>query len=170
MAKLVVVNRRDQVLGKENKGHCHALKGILHRGFSVFVLNKKGQVLLQKRSQKKRLWPGFWSNTCCSHPKPGETYLQAGKRRLKEELGFTCPLKFLFKFHYRAVYQNIGSENEICAVLLGKYEGPVKPNPNEAEAVRWLDFDQLKQELKEKPERFTPWLKKEISLFPLQEK
>jgi len=170
MDKLIVVNRQDQVLGRKSKEACHTLKGILHRGFSVFVINKRGQVLLQKRSQKKKLWPGFWSNTCCSHPKPGETYLQAGKRRLKEELGFTCPLKFLLKFQYRAVYQDLGSENEICAVLLGEDDGRVRPNLEEVTAVRWLDFNQLKRELKAKPKVFTPWLRKELSLFPPQGK
>jgi isopentenyl-diphosphate delta-isomerase len=170
MDKLIVVNRQDKVLGSKNKEACHTLKGVLHRGFSVFVFNKKGQLLLQKRSQKKKLWPGFWSNTCCSHPRPGESYLQAGKRRLKEELGFSCDLEYLDKFYYRAVYKNIGSENEICAVLIGKYDGRVKPNPKEVAAIRWLDFDQLSQELKEKPEVFTPWLKKELLLFPPLEK
>lgn len=170
MEKLIVVNRQDQILGSKEKNACHSLKGILHRGFSVFVFNKKGEVLLQKRSRKKKLWPGFWSNTCCSHPKPGESYLQAGEKRLKEELGFACKLKHLDKFYYRAVYKDIGSENEVCAVLVGKHDGKVKPNPKEVADFCWVQFDKLKQEIKEKPEIFTPWLKKEISLFPHQEK
>lgn len=170
MDKLVVVNRQDQVLGTKGKKACHTLKGILHRGFSVFVFNQKGEVLLQKRSFQKELWPGFWSNTCCSHPKPGESYLQAGKRRLKQELGFSCQLKYLGKFYYRAVCQKAGSENEICAVLLGKYDGPVKPNPREVAAIRWVNLEKLKKDLKEKPGTLTPWLKKELALFPLQEK
>jgi len=170
MDKLVVVNRQDQVLGTKGKKACHTLQGVLHRGFSVFVFNQKREVLLQKRSRQKSLWPGFWSNTCCSHPKLGESYLQAGKRRLKQELGFDCQLKYLGKFYYRAVYQKAGSENEICAVLLGKYDGPVKPNPEELAAIRWIGFEKLKRKLKEKPKTFTPWLKKELALFPPQEK
>lgn len=170
MEKLVVVSRQDQILGSKEKDACHFLKGLLHRGFSVFVFNKKGEVLLQKRSKSKKLWPGFWSNTCCSHPQPGETYIQAGERRLKEELGFTCKLKNLGKFYYRAVYKNVGSENEICAVLVGKHKGRVRPDPQEVTDFRWIQFEQLKQEIKEKPEIFTPWLKKAISLFPHLEK
>lgn len=165
MEKLIVVNRQDKILGFKDKDVCHSLKGVLHRGFSVFVFNKKGKVLLQKRSQKKKFWPGLWSNTCCSHPRPRETSLQAGERRLKEELGFTCQLKYLGRFHYRAVYKNVGSENEICTVLVGKHNGKLNPNPKEVADFRWVQFEQLKQELKEKPEAFTPWLKKEVSLF-----
>ncbi len=165
MDKLITVNRQDKILGYQDKEACHTLKGVLHRAISVFVFNQKGQILLQKRSQKKKLWPGFWSNSCCSHPRPGESYLQAGERRLKEELGFTCSLKYLDKFYYRAVYKNIGSENEICAVLVGKHDGEVEPNPDEVEAIRWIGFKQLKQELKEEPELFTPWFKKEVERF-----
>lgn len=165
MEKLIVVNRKDKILGYKDKDACHSLKGILHRGFSVFVFNKKGKVLLQKRGQQKKLWPGAWSNTCCSHPRPGESSLQAGERRLKEELGFTCKLKYLDKFYYRAVDKNIGSENEICTVLVGRYDGRVRTNPKEVADFCWIRLDKLKQELEEKPEIFTPWLKKEVSLF-----
>lgn len=170
MEKLVVVSRRNKVLGHKGKDACHTLKGILHQGFSVFVFNKKGEVLLQKRNKSKKLWPGFWSNTCCSHPHPGETYIQAGERRLKEELGFTCKLKNLGKFYYRAVYKNIGSENEICAVLLGEYNGKISLNPKEAAEYRFVSLKNLRKEIEEKPEIFTPWLEKEISLFLRQEK
>jgi len=134
MAKLIVVNRQDKILGLKDKDACHSLKGILHRGFSVFVFNKKGEVLLQKRSKNKKLWPGFWSNTCCSHPQPGETCIQAGERRLKE------------------------------------YDGEISLNPKEAAEYRFVSLKNLRKEIEEKPETFTPWLEKEVSLFLRQEK
>jgi isopentenyl-diphosphate delta-isomerase len=162
MKKLIVVNRKDQILGQRGKLACHSLKGVLHRAFSVFIFNQKGEVLLQKRSRQKKLWPGFWSNACCSHPKPGETYVQAGERRLMEELGFTCQLKYLFKFYYRAVFENVGSENEICAVLVGQYNGQIKLNQEEAAAFKWIKASWLPRELEKNPNNYTPWFKLEV--------
>ena len=156
-------------------------KGKLHRAFSVFVVNKKAEMLIQKRSRFKRLWPGFWSNTCCSHfTKVGNEKKQA-ERRLKQEMGFSCPLKFLFKLRYKAKYKRsfssevalpaggdssdgetewAGSENEITYVFLGRYDGKVKPNPKEVAEYRWVKIGDLRQEIKEKLEIFTPWFRK----------
>lgn len=163
MEKVVVVNKKDQVLGEKEKVEAHKIKGALHRGFMALIFNKKGEILLLKRSKKKRLWPLFW-DSCCSHPRLGESFLEAGERRLKEELDFTCKLKYVDKFYYRAIYKNIGSEEEICAVLVGKYDGKIEPNPEEIADFRWVRLEELKKEIKEKPEIFTPWLKKALSL------
>jgi len=165
MSKVITVNRQDKILTKKEKLQAHQVDGILHRGFIVLVKNKKGEILLVQRSKKKLLWPLYWDG-CCSHPKPGETYLQAGERRLKEELGFTCPLKYLGKFYYRAVYQDVGSEEEICAVLTGCYNGQIKPNPEEIAAYRWLKIKDLKKEIQEKPKIFVPWLIKSLKFLP----
>lgn len=162
MKKLIAVNKQDKILGYESWQECHRLKGILHRGFTVLVVNNKGEILLQKRSQYKPLWSLFWDGTCSSHPRKGETYIQAAERRLKEEMGFTCKLKYLFKFQYKAKYKNKGSENEVCTVLLGKYNGKITPNKKEVADYRWVSLGQLKKEIKEKSEVFTPWFRKII--------
>ena len=158
MEKVVIVDRQDKVLGEEERRKAHKVKGVLHRGFIVLVFNKKRELLLLKRSKKKRLWPLFW-DSCCSHPRLEESYIEAGERRLRKEAGFSCQLKYQGKFYYRAVYENIGSEEEICAVMLGKYDGKLKPNPEEVAEYRWVSLQDLKKEIKEEPEIFTPWLK-----------
>ena len=123
MKKLLLVNKKDEVIGFETKEKCHAGKGILHRAFSVYLFNNKGQLLIQQRSKFKKLWPLYWANTCCSHPRKNEGYVGAGERRLKEELGIISPLKMVGKFQYQVRYKNIGSENELCAILIGEYNG-----------------------------------------------
>lgn len=162
MEKLIVVNRKNRKIGTVGKEEAHTLRGVLHRAFSIFVINNKGEILLQKRGKKKRLWLLFWANTCCSHPRVGEKVMTAAKRRLKEELGFSCPLKFLFKFYYRAVFKKIGSENEMCYVFWGRYDGKVRPNKNEVGQIRWVGWDKLLEEINDNPEIFTPWLKIEL--------
>lgn len=161
--KVIVVDKNDKFSRLVDKNRTHKVKGILHRAFSVFVVNNKGEILLQKRSKYKKLWPLYWSNTCCSHPKKEEDYIKGGERRLKEEMGLREKLKPLFKFHYQAVYQDKGSENEMCTILIAKHNGQkIKVNKKEVADYRWLSLTQLKKEIKEKPEVFTPWLKKII--------
>lgn len=157
--KLLVVNKQDKVIGKYSREVCHLGKGKLHRAFSVFVVNKKGEILLQKRSKFKKLWPGFWSNACCSHFTEISNKKKQAEKRLREEMGFTCPLKFLFKLRYQARFKNIGSENEITYVFLGRYNGKVKPDPKEVAEYRWLDPTGLEREIREKPEIFAPWFR-----------
>jgi isopentenyl-diphosphate delta-isomerase len=164
MAKIVTVNKKDQVLGEKSWQECHLNDGLLHRGFMILIENNQGEILLTKRSAWKPLWPLYWDNSCSSHPYPSETYIQAGKRRLREELGFTCPLKLLFKFSYAVPYKNIGWEREVCAVLWGKANGQVKPNPKEIADYRWISLKELRKDIKKRPEIFTPWLKKALSL------
>jgi len=134
---------------------------LLHRAFSIFIFNSHGELLLQQRSQEKRLWGLYWSNTCCSHPRKGETYEQATMRRLQEELGLKAPLKFLFKFQYQARFNNKGSENELCSVYVGKCDEPPSVNPNEIAAVRYIPPEDLEKEMQLYPDKFTPWFKME---------
>ena len=136
-------------------------KGVLHRAFSIFVFNSKNDLLLQQRSPSKMLWPGYWSNTCCSHPRRGESMATAVSRRLEQELGFTCPLEFLYKFKYHAQFGAVGAEHELCSVYFGRYDGPVDVNVNEIAAWRFVGVEALERELNAAPETFTPWFKME---------
>jgi isopentenyl-diphosphate delta-isomerase len=158
---LVLVDESDRVVGHLSKGACHDGEGVLHRAFSLFVFNREGQLLLQQRSEKKRLWPLFWSNTCCSHPREGETMDEAVHRRLHEELRMTSELEFLYKFQYQASYEDIGSENEICWVYVGMTDDPAEPNANEISAHRWIAPATLDDEMDATPEIFTPWFQME---------
>lgn len=156
---LVLVNERDEAIGLAEKLRCHLDKGILHRAFSVYVFNKWNQLLLQKRSDLKLLWPLFWSNTCCSHPQEKEEIVAAGQRRLKEEMGFSCPLKIVGKFQYQAVFGKIGSENEVLTIAVGQYDGEIKADPKEVSAFRWVGLKDLKKEIEQNTADFTPWFK-----------
>ena len=154
---LILVDESDRVVGHLSKGACHDGEGVLHRAFSLFVLNRDGELLLQQRSAGKRLWPLFWSNTCCSHPREGETMDGAVHRRLKQELRMTSDLRFLYKFQYQASYEDIGSENEICWVYVGVTDDAPEPNSNEVEDHRWVAPERLDDEMATTPGRFTPW-------------
>ncbi len=116
---------------------------------------------MQRRSDKKHLWPLFWSNSCCSHPRKGESMAEAASRRLEEELGISTSLIYLYKFQYQARFKDVGSENELCSVYVGKSDDTVKTNPNEIAAWQFMDTAELEQEIKQFPERFTPWFKME---------
>lgn len=159
--ELILVDEHDREIGARSKAACHEGRGALHRAFSIFVFNNANELLLQKRSGEKLLWPNYWSNTCCSHPRRGESMEQAVERRLLQELGFTCPLEFLYKFKYQAQYGAIGAEHEFCWVYYGKYAGPVDVNVNEIADWRYIGVDALERELERAPETFTPWFKME---------
>lgn len=165
MDKLVVVDEHDRPLGLEDKGKCHEGNGILHRAFSVFVFDREGRLLLHQRSATKPLWPLYWSNTCCSHPLEGESYEQAGQRRLQTEMGFVCELRLVGTFRYQSSYGDVGSENELCAVLIGTYDGDVAPDPEEVADWRWVDFGRLKDDIAAGTDHYTPWFKMEIERF-----
>lgn len=160
MEKIIKVSEKDESLGLEDKIKCHKGKGILHRGFSILVFNNKKQLLLTQRSKHKILWPLFWDNTCSSHPKKGESYIGAGKRRLMQELGFSCNLKLKDKFRYFAKYKKAGAEKEICALLVGKIGNKkIKPNKKEVASWKWVDFRKVKEGIKKNPRKYTPWLR-----------
>ena len=159
--ELVLVDELDREIGRRSKGECHAGSGMLHRAFSIFIFNERAELLLQKRSPDKPLWPGYWSNTCCSHLRVGESMEQAVSRRLVEELGFECPLTYLYKFKYHAQYGAVGAEHEYCWVYFGRYDGAVTPNESEVADWRFVDIGSLEGELTVSPEQFTPWFKME---------
>ena len=157
--QLIRVNARDEPLGFLDKRACHDGAGLLHRAFSLFVLNAGGELLLQRRHRSKRLWPGCWSNSCCSHPRAGEPMDAAVARRLGEELGRRADLRFAFKFEYRSAFKDLGVEHELCWVYVGSAETAPVVNAAEIDAWRWVAPADLDAELARRPERFTPWLK-----------
>jgi isopentenyl-diphosphate Delta-isomerase len=160
--QLVLVDEADREIGHLSKSECHTGTGRLHRAFSIFIVNDRQELLLQQRSRYKRLWPLYWSNSCCSHPRRGESLASASRRRLQEELGLSCPLQFLFKFQYQAQYDADGAEHELCSVFIGHSTAPVHAERHEIAAWRWIGIDELQQQLSDPRERhFTPWLRLE---------
>ena len=159
--KLILVDELDREIGVRAKSECHAGNGILHRAFSIFVFNGDNELLLQQRSGQKPLWPNYWSNTCCSHPRSGESMDEALSRRLSEELGFDCPLHYLYKFKYHAQYGALGAEHEYCWVYYGRHDGDIDVNVNEVADWRFVDVASLNAELELHTDRFTPWFKME---------
>jgi isopentenyl-diphosphate delta-isomerase len=154
---LILVDESDREIGHLSKGACHDGEGVLHRAFSLFIFNTAGDLLLQQRSNEKRLWPLFWSNSCCSHPRRGETMNVATERRLSQELGMTSSVHHLFTFQYHAPYLDLGSENEVCWVFVGLSHEPPRPNVHEIADVRWISPGDLDREFETQPEIFTPW-------------
>ena len=163
--ELILVDTQDNEIGYRSKADCHDGGGILHRAFSLFLFDADGKLLLQQRSAEKRLWPGFWSNSCCSHPRRGESMQVATMRRLSDELNITAEVEFVYHFCYQADFGAAGSENELCHVFLGRAEGEVVPNDSEIESVRYISADDLDRELAEDPDRFTPWFKSEWTML-----
>jgi len=159
--ELILVDESDREIGHATKTACHDGPGILHRAFSIFVFNSSGHLLLQQRSAEKRLWPLFWSNSCCSHPRRGESMEEATRRRLHQELGLATELEHLFTFSYHARYKDLGSEREMCWVFAGTSDAEPRFNTREIAGIRWIAPDALDRELAETPERFTPWFKQE---------
>ena len=159
--RLITVDANDDVTGFCTRAQCHAGDGIRHRAFSIFIFDRAGRVLLQQRSREKALWPLYWSNSCCSHPRAGESTVAAAQRRLTEELGIDVPLTFVYKFAYQARYDHTGSENELCTVFVGQTDQEIRVDPHEINEWRYLSLEQLDAELAAAPERFTPWLKLE---------
>lgn len=158
---LILVDAKDREIGYLDKASAHNGHGTLHRAFSLFVVNANGEVLLQQRAPGKRLWPGFWSNTCCSHPRRGERLQDAVHRRLREELGFDCEFERLFEFTYQASYGDAGSEHELCHVFVGRSDAAPDVNASEIAATRYVAPELLDAEIAANPDCFTPWLKLE---------
>ena len=158
---LILVDSDDNVLGYDSKAACHDGDGLLHRAFSIFLFNSAGQIMLQKRSAQKRLWPGYWSNSCCSHPRRGESDLEAAERRVQEELAVSPALTFLFRFEYQADFGESGAEHELCSIYAAKSDAQVSVNVNEVEDWKFMDVSELDRELAENPAAYSPWLKLE---------
>lgn len=158
---LIVVDEDNNVVEYLPKADVHQGQGILHRAFSVFLFNAKGEVLLQKRSADKPLWPLFWSNSCCSHPRRGETEEGAAGRRIDEELDVRSELEYVYTFTYHAPFGDLGSEHEICSVFVGHSTGAIVANETEIADWRWISPADLTAELQNEPQHFTPWLQME---------
>ena len=154
--KVVLVDKNDNQIGLMPKMEAHQ-KGILHRAFSIFLLNSENQILLQKRSSNKYHSGGLWTNTCCSHPRDGENIIDAGKRRLSEEMGINTDLKEAFQFTYKAELVNGLIEHEYDHVLIGKYNGAPILNKDEAEDYKWVSVEEVKKDIKENEMDYTVW-------------
>jgi isopentenyl-diphosphate delta-isomerase len=156
--KVILVNKKDDQLGLMGKMEAHQ-KAVLHRAFSVFVFNKKGELLLQQRALDKYHSPGLWTNTCCSHQRDGESNIEAGKRRLEEEMGFSCDLEELFWFVYKASFDNGLTEHELDHVMIGYYDQDPKINKDEVASHRWMFLEDVKEDIEMHPELYTEWFK-----------
>lgn len=158
---LILVDENDQPIGSASKGDCHDGDGILHRAFSLFIFNVRGELLLQQRAAGKRLWGGYWSNSCCSHPRVGEDMDEAVHRRLAQELGMQANLDYVYKFQYQAHFGAAGSEHELCWVYVGRATSEVRANRTEIADFRYISPADLDQALASEPEDFTPWFRME---------
>lgn len=158
MERLVLVDEDDREVGSEDKLAVHAA-GLLHRAFSIFVLNGAGALLLQRRASSKYHSGGRWSNACCGHPRPREPLATAAHRRLREEMGFDCALARIGSLRYRARLEGGLVENEIDHVLVGTWDGAPAPDPREADAWRWVEREPLEARLAAEPEEFTVWFR-----------
>lgn len=157
--EVVLVDQNDEPVGVGEKLSVH-LEGKLHRAFSVFIFNSQGQMLLQRRGVRKYHSGGLWTNTCCSHPRPGEAVLDAAQRRLFEEMGIACELEKVFDFIYEAKLDQDLIEHEFDHVFFGHFDGEPKLNLEEASDYKWVDMETLMQEVESHPERFTVWFQK----------
>jgi isopentenyl-diphosphate delta-isomerase len=158
---IVLVNENDEQIGSIGKLEAHQ-KGLLHRAFSIIVWNDQHEILIHQRAIGKYHSEGLWTNTCCSHPKVGETILEAAHRRLQEEMGFDCELQQKFHFIYLVELENQLIENELDHVLIGTFNQNPSPNPEEIKDYRWISLEKLKNEIAEKPAQFTFWFKEII--------
>jgi len=166
--ELILVDTHDNEAGFLSKAACHDGAGRLHRAFSLFLFNADGELLLQKRSASKRLWPGFWSNSICSHRRRGESMQVATERRLQDELNMKCELEFVYRFAYQAEFGDSGSENELCHVYLGRAPSEINPNKHEIDAIRFISAAELDREFAESPETLTPWFAMEWKMLTMQ--
>ena len=157
-ALLIAVDAEDRETGVVDKLTAH-LDGILHRAFSVFVFDEADRLLLQRRAIGKYHSGGLWSNTCCSHPRAGESLPDAAHRRLREEMGFDCPLQAVFGFVYRAALDRGLVEHEFDHVVVGRFQGAPAPDAGEAEEWKWERVPAIQSQLAEDPGAFTAWFK-----------
>lgn len=155
---VILVDEKDQKLGLMEKMEAHK-KALLHRAFSVFIFNDKNELLLQQRAAEKYHSPLEWANTCCSHPRNGEDTIAAGKRRLEEEMGFSCDLEERFSFIYKAAFDNGLTEHELDHVLVGFYYENPKINPEEVADYKWMKLDDIKTDIAQNPKKYTTWFK-----------
>lgn len=158
MEQVILVNEQDIEVGVMEKMEAHQ-KAILHRAFSVFIFNKKGEMLLQQRALDKYHSGGLWTNACCSHPRPGEATLNAAQRRLEEELGFNTTLTKAFEFTYKAPFDNGLTEHEFDHVFTGEYSGMIRPNPKEVKDYCFKSIEEIRHSLELHSAKYTAWFK-----------
>ncbi|GAB1857088.1 isopentenyl-diphosphate Delta-isomerase [Flavobacteriaceae bacterium MHTCC 0001] len=156
--KVILVNEQDEKIGLMPKMEAHE-KALLHRAFSVFIFNENKELMLQQRALNKYHSPGLWTNTCCSHQRDGETNIEAGKRRLQEEMGFTVDLEESVSFIYKAPFDNGLTEHEYDHVLLGNYNDAPKINEDEVADWKWMALEDIKSDMVQRPELYTAWFK-----------
>ena len=154
--KVILVNEHDDLVGVMDKMEAHR-QGLLHRAFSIFIFNNKGEMLLQQRAVSKYHSGGLWTNACCSHPVPGEKTDDAAQRRLKEELGFETPVEKIFDFVYKAEFNNGLTEHEFDHVFAGEYEGQLNINPDEVNDVCYKEVSEIKATMLTHPQKYTAW-------------
>ena len=155
---VILVDKNDTQIGLMPKMEAHE-KAVLHRAFSVFIFNTKGELMLQQRAAHKYHSPLLWTNTCCSHQRDGESNIVAGKRRLEEEMGFKTDLKEVFSFVYKAPFDNGLTEHELDHIMVGHYEAAPVINSEEVEAWKWMPLEAVKADIKQQPELYTEWFK-----------
>ena len=158
MEQVILVDELDNEIGTKEKMQAHK-EALLHRAFSVFIFNKKRELLLQRRALKKYHSPGLWTNTCCSHPRPNEILINAAKRRLVEEMGFDCDLFYQFNFIYKASLDQGMTEHELDHVYFGTYEGEIIITPEEVSDYKFVSITELEININKQPHLFTEWFK-----------
>ena len=156
--EVILVNQENEQIGTMPKMEAHE-KALLHRAFSVFIVNDEGEIMLQQRAASKYHSPLLWTNTCCSHQRVGESNLDAGKRRLQEEMGFEAQLKELFSFIYKAPFDNGLTEHEYDHVMIGNFNTKPKINSEEVEAWKWMSPELVKKDIADNPRKYTVWFK-----------
>ena len=156
--QVILVDKDDKQIGLMPKMEAHE-KALLHRAFSVFIFNDQGDLLLQQRAAEKYHSPLEWTNTCCSHQRDGETNIEAGKRRLQEEMGFTTELTEAFSFIYKAPFDNGLTEHELDHVMIGKFNGIPKINPDEVESYKWMSLEDVKVDIELNASKYTVWFR-----------
>jgi isopentenyl-diphosphate delta-isomerase len=158
MEEVILVDEMDNATGSMEKMEAHE-KGVLHRAFSIFIFNTKGEMLLQRRALNKYHSGGLWTNACCSHPRPGEETMLAAKRRLMEEMGLHVELQAKTSFVYKAHFSNSLTEHEFDHVLIGYTDENPRINPAEVESYQWITINKIKEQISTDPDAYTAWFK-----------
>ena len=168
MEQVILVDENDQPIGEMEKMEAHE-KGVLHRAFSIFIFNEKGELMIQQRALTKYHSPGLWTNTCCSHPREGEETIDAAHRRMMEEMGFDCDITEAFSFTYKADVGQGLTEHEFDHVFIGKYNDAPNINPEEVNDWKFVSMAEIKKNMQQSPEQYTVWFRiafEEVIKYP----